>query len=159
MTTTITARPSITDLALTVAAGPWVSLDHWETSVGCMAWIEASDRRCGKTPAEGYLCTRHHKVAVRRWEKDQAKQAARAVEAARRRAAKLPAWRAELAKVQAEINRLDPPSTMDRAAYLGDAHPSITRRRLAGMTDTRVQRMAALWDRHQTLTRLIGETP
>ena len=159
MTTTTTARPSITDLALTVTAGPWVSLDHWETSVGCMAWIEASDRRCGKTPAEGYLCTRHHTVAVRRWEKDQAKQAARAVEAARRRAAKLPGWRAELAKVQAEINRLDPPTSMDRAAYLGDAHPSITRRRRAFMSDTRVQRMAALWDRHQTLTRLIGETP
>lgn len=75
------SSPTITDLALTVTAGPWVSLDYWETSVGCMAWIEASGRRCGKTPAEGYLCTRHHTVAVRRWEKEQAKQAARAEEA------------------------------------------------------------------------------
>ena len=151
--------PSITDLALTVTAGPWVSLDHWETKVGCMAWIEVSDRRCGKTPAEGYLCTRHHTVAVRRWEKDQAKQAVGAEQAAQRRAAKLPGWRAELAKVQAEIRRLDPPTTMEAAAFLGDAHPSITRRRGEFLSDSRVQRMAALWDRHQTLTRLIGETP
>lgn len=159
MTDTITTVPSITDLALTVTAGPWVSLDHWETSVGCMAWVEVSSRRCGRTPAEGYLCARHHTVAVRRWEKDQAKQAARAVEAERRRAAKLPAWRAELAKVQAEINRLDPPSALEAAAFLGDAHPSITRRRRAAMTDTKVQRMAALTAREAELLRLIGETP
>ena len=159
MTATITTVPSITDLALTVTAGPWVSLDHWETSVGCMAWIEASGLRCGRVPAEGYLCARHHTVAVRRWEKDQAKQAARAADAERRRAVKLPGWRAELAKVQAEINRLDPPATMDRAAYLGDAHPSITRRRGEFLSDSRVQRMAALTAREAELLRLIGETP
>lgn len=156
---TTTAAPSITDLALTVTAGPWVSLDHWETSVGCMAWIEASDRRCGRAPGEGFLCARHHTVAVRRWEKDQAKQEARAVEAARRRAVKLPGWREELARVQAEIRRLDPPSTLEAAAFLGDAHPSITRRRGEFLSDSRVQRMAALTAREAELLRLIGETP
>lgn len=133
-------------------------LSRWESSLGCVAWVEKSDRRCGHT-SPGYLCASHETVARRRWEKHAAKEQARREASAQRRAEQLPKWRAELEKVTAEINRLDPPpATTDRAAYGGNVHPSITRQRRAFMSDTRVQKMAALTRRHEELTRKIGAT-
>lgn len=132
-------------------------LETWEESHGCPAWIDSADRRCAKKPAHGYLCARHHNVAVKRWEKEAAKLDARRAKAAEHRAANLPKWREELAKVQAEISRLDPPRPTDRAAYTGAVHPSIERKRRAFMSDSRIQKMVELWRRHEDLTSKIGD--
>lgn len=43
-------------------------LDRWESSLGCVAWIEKSDRRCGRE-SPGYLCVNHSIIALRRWAK------------------------------------------------------------------------------------------
>lgn len=139
-------------LAMQVA----LRLDDWTAAQGCPAWIDSADRQCGRPPAEGYLCRRHHTVAVRRLEKDQARRQAAAEKRAAHRAANLPAWRAELARVEAEIERRDRPVVADRAAVGGVVHPSIRKRQLAALSDTNVKRMAELYRRHDELTRKIG---
>lgn len=148
-----------TQLAQTVLIGGLDrALETWEDSHGCPAWIDSADRRCAKKPAHGYLCTRHHNVAVKRWEKEQEVLRISKERALRYRAAHLPQWKSELAYVQAEINRLDPPAVnTDRAAYGGNVHPSILRKRRAALSDSRVQKMAELWRRHDELTSKIGD--
>lgn len=132
-------------------------LGRWESSLGCVAWVEKSDRRCGRD-APGYLCKRHETVARRRWEKYVEREAVKREKRTADRARNLPGWKAELEKVTAEINRLDPPrpADYDRAAIGGNVHPSIQRKRAAFMSDSRVQKMAALTRRHEQLTRKIG---
>lgn len=146
-------------LVSAVGLGAWDDvLDHWKDGDGCPAWIDSADRRCRKAPATGYLCTRHHNVAVKRWAAHVEKEQARRDRSAERRAAALPGWREELEKVEAEMNRLDPPrpDNYDRAAYGGNVHPSIQRKRAAFMSDSRVQRMAALSRRHEELVQNLG---
>lgn len=148
--------PTESQLASMVLAGPMDNvLDTWESRLGCVAWVEKSDRRCGRT-SPGYLCARHETVARRRWQKAYAKEIQRIDRSRARRAEQLPKWREELARVESQINRLDPPRPDDRAAYTGYVHPGITKKRRAFMSDSRVQKMAALWDRHDELTRKIG---
>ncbi|MEO9246446.1 hypothetical protein ABDK96_01980 [Citricoccus nitrophenolicus] len=157
MTTTATT-PSPEQLASMVLIGAFDDvLDYWESANGCVAWVEKSDRRCGRE-SPGYLCARHETVARRRWEKHVEREAAKREKRTDDRARNLPGWKAELEKVTAEINRLDPPrpSDYDRAAYGGQVHPSITKKRRAFMSDSRVQKMAALTRRHEQLTRKIG---
>lgn len=132
-------------------------LNHWTSALGCVAWVEKSDRRCGRD-APGYLCGRHETVARRRWEKHVEREAVKREKRTADRARNLPGWKAELARVEAEINRLDPPrpADYDPAAIGGQVHPSITKQRRAFMSDTRIQKMAALTRRHEQLTRMIG---
>lgn len=123
----------------------------------CPAWMETAERRCGKARAIGFLCQRHHAVAVRRLQARQAADAAQAEEAAERRARKLPAWRAELDRVEARMRVLDPPADVtDRAAYTGAVHPSLRRRQARLLSDSRVEEMARLVVRAEQLRRLIG---
>lgn len=162
MSTQTAPAPTAEQLASTVLIGAFDSiLDNYETRMGCVAWIDASDRRCGKESA-GYLCKRHEAVAARRWEKHAAKVAAQAEERERIRVARrqfdLPKWQDELARVEAQINRLDPPRPDDRAAYTGIVHPSIRRQQRAALSDSKVQKMAALWARHEELSRKIRAT-
>ncbi len=156
MTAPVVAGPTAEQLAGTVLIGAFDPiLEDWTSALGCVAWVDKSDRRCGKD-APGYLCTRHETVARRRWDAEVAKAEAHREKILARRSEKLPAWREELARVEAEIARLDPPRPVDRAAYTGNAHPSIDRRRRAFMSDRRISTMANLWRRHEELTRLIG---
>lgn len=36
----------------------------------CAAWMEAADRVCGKDATAPWLCSRHVKVAEKRWAKE-----------------------------------------------------------------------------------------
>lgn len=140
------------DMTLALAVG----LDNpsnWNT--GCVAWVESRESQCGKDRKHGYLCQRHYGIAYKRTETRAQKEADARDRKAALRAVNLPKWKAELAKVEAEMDRIDPPrGDLDRAAYTGYVHPSIDKRRR--MTDAKVQKMGALVSRHQELSRLIG---
>lgn len=131
-------------------------MDNWKPEQGCPAWIESADRQCGKPNKEGYLCMRHHTVAVRRYEDHLLRERTKRELREAWREKSLPLWRAELAKVDAEIERRDQPVVRDRAAVGGVVHRSIRKKQAALMSDTNVRRMAALWAKHEELTKLIG---
>lgn len=132
-------------------------MDSYQVGSGCPAWIESAERRCGKPQARGYLCTRHHNVAVNRQSKALDKAIANQKKRDEYRALNLPKWKAELAKVDAEIDRRDRPIVDDRAAVGGSTHPSIRKKQKAALSDTNVKRMADLWRRREHLTKLIGD--
>lgn len=144
-----TIAPAV--LAMQVA----LRIDDWTAERGCPAWIDSADRGCGRTPAHDYLCKRHHTVALRRYEK--AKQRAVKDEETRRvrNAEKLPDWRAELERVDAEMARRDPELPGDRAAYTGVIHPTIQRQRARLLSDSNVERMAFLVRRREQLVKRI----
>ena len=123
---------------------------------GCPAWIESTDRECGKPQTVGLLCPRHAKVAERRFAAEVAKRQAESEKRAAERARLLPIKQARLAQVEAEMARLDPPRPVDRAAYTGYVHPSITKKRRRFLSDSRVSRMAALVEEHRSLTAWLG---
>lgn len=128
----------------------------------CPAWMDSADRECAKPSKVGWLCTRHHGVALKRLDRERAALAGiRERERIKRaeRIALLPKMREDLAKIEAEMNRLDPPpETTDRAAYGGYVHPSIMTRSLARLSDSKVQRMAALVEQHGHLSQMIKRT-
>lgn len=130
-------------------------MDNWNPEQGCPAWIESADRQCGKPNTEGYLCKRHHTVAVRRYEDHLLRERTKQERREAWREKNLPLWRAELAKVDAEIERRDQPVVRDRAVG-GVVHPSIRTRQRALISDSNVKLMAALWRKHEELRRLIG---
>lgn len=131
-------------------------IDDWTLEQGCPAWIESADRACGREPAKGMLCRRHHTVASRRWNQERQRREDAARDAALKRSRMIPEWQAELARVEAEIERLDQPVVRDRAAVGGAVHPSIRKAQRRLMSDANVRRMAELWRRHEELTRKIG---
>lgn len=136
------------------------SPDRWRAT-GCVAWMEAAERVCGRDRAEGLLCKRHRGVAERRLAAEVAKERTRRAKAQERRAEQLQRhgdrWRAELERVEARMRVLDPPpETTDPAAYRGAVHPSIRRRQVARFSDARVQEMCRLLDRAAVLRRKLG---
>lgn len=123
----------------------------------CVAWVDSKDATCGKPRTDGLLCNRHVTVADRRFIHAAAKAATEREAAATERARDLPGWRAELAKIEARMRVLDPPNVnTDPAAYVGNVHPSIRRKRATFMSDTRVQEMGRLVRRAEELRRRIG---
>lgn len=111
----------------------------------CPAWIESAERRCGKRATKGYLCSRHHKVAVKRLEQRQAKDAAQRERAEAKRAARRPKVQAELDRVNARMKQLSPDSgPLDH----GVLNTPLRRRAL---TDSQISEMAALVDRRARL--------
>lgn len=139
-----------------LAAHVAVNMDNWRVGEGCPAWIESADRKCGSVPMRGYLCNRHHNIAVKRQTKllDTIREENK--ERAECRARKLPEWKEALAEVSAEIERNDRPVVRDRAAFGGVANKSIEKKRKAGLSDAKVQHMAHLVAKHNLLTKLIG---
>lgn len=136
------------DLALTVALD---RPDSWGTD--CAAWIESADRKCGKPREHGYLCKRHHAVAVRRLAKQAEKKAAaderHRVEQERLR----PGREARLDRINAEIRRLDPPPpTTDMAAWGGVGMKGYK----SPYTADRIHRLAELTTEAEQLRRLVG---
>lgn len=85
----------------------------------CQCWVESRAARCGK-PTDGMLCLRHMAAAQRRLTTAIADDTTRKARLAAERTAAAPRLRDRLARVEAEITRLDPPApTTDRAAYGG----------------------------------------
>jgi len=132
-------------------------VDDWTPEHGCCAWIDASDRQCGRDAlTESMLCTRHRNLALKRHEKHVKKTLKDQQQRIEYRAKMLPEWEAELAQVEADMERYGGAPTTDRAAYGGAAHPSIQRQQLRQLSDTNVQRMAKLSRRAQDLRDKIG---
>lgn len=128
----------------------------YEPNGACVAWVESRGERCGRT-TDFLLCPRHVQVAQKRLAKDQAAREERQAKHAARREEMLPKWRERLARIEARIAVLDPPTmTTDRAAYGGEIHPSIQRSQRAGMSDARVAEMAQLHRDRDHLLRMIG---
>lgn len=121
----------------------------------CAAWVPPAGRWCDKTPTEGYLCSRHHRVALRRAEGE----ADRITRRAERRAERRPRLEAELRQVEARILHLDPPhkGPFDSAQYGGKAHPSVTRQRATALADWRVAELADLHKRKARLVTQLGQ--
>ena len=134
-----------------------LSMHNWRVGDGCPAWIESREAKCGKDPVRGYLCNRHHNIAIKRQSKalDEARKSA--TTAAAVRAVQLPVWKQNLAAIESEIERLDQPVVRDRAAFGGAANKSIEKKRKAGLSDAKVQRMALLVRKAEMLRRKIGD--
>ena len=156
----MTADPNVTSpeaLARLVGLGALDSPTLWP-KYGCVAWVDSRDSRCGRDRAEGWLCRRHHRAAVDRWHEALVAARDRQQQRAEERARLLPGWRKRLARIEAEIARLDPPpATTDMAAYGGAVHTSIQRQRLGALSDTRVERMARLHREADALRTKIGD--
>lgn len=133
-------------------------VDDWSPEHGCPAWIESADRQCGRQPVKAaMLCPRHRNVALKREQKARIKQKEQADRTKVYRAENLPKWRAERELIEAQMEHYGSPATNDRAAFGGQAHPSIRRKQLQQLSDTNVRRMADLSKRWQRLTELIGD--
>ena len=133
-------------------------IDDWRPEHGCPAWIESADRQCGRQPIESaMLCARHRNVSLKREQKARIKQKEQADRTKAYRAENLPKWRAERELIEAQMEHYGSPATNDRAAFGGQAHPSIRRKQLQQFSDTNVRRMARLSERWQKLTELIGD--
>src|SRR5699024_9789838 len=101
-------------LASTLALGQprsWVD--------GCAAWVDSRDEQCGKPRSEGYLCARHHTVATRHLEKKKQAAEKRKQQLQERLEKNGDKWRAQLARVEAELERRTGMQTTDRAAFGG----------------------------------------
>lgn len=123
----------------------------------CVAWVESRDTECGKDRKHGFLCSRHATVAKRRWEKHAAKRQAQREQRAQRRAEHLPEWRAELARIDAELTKRTQPLTTDRA-FSGGVGARKHREHLRNQfSDANVERVGTLLRRRQTLEALIGD--
>lgn len=132
-------------------------LDDWTRERGCPAWVESRDSVCAKPVVHGTaLCRRHRTVAVVRRDKLLAARQHQFQRSVQHRERMLPEWRAELAQVEADMQRYGGLPTTDRAAYGGVSHPSIQKAQLQQLSDTNVQRMARLSERAQRLQELIG---
>ena len=118
----------------------------------CWAWVESSERVCGRPEGdEQHLCPRHAQVAARR--RDAADARAHAQRMAANPAKALPGLRHRLARVDAQIARLDPPPpTTDMAAYGGVGSTAAASYR-ARLTPDRIHRLAVL---HEERRQLVG---
>lgn len=150
--------PELTGKEIALASFVALRVDGWHESHGCAAWVESKDATCKRDVQPGTaLCKRHRTVAERRQEKHQAATLNQAQRRPQYRAEHLDEWKAELAQVEADMERYGGLPTTDRAAYGGVSHPSIQKAQLRQLSDTNVQRMARLSERAQRLHELIGE--
>ena len=144
---------------LTMTAGLYLTLaisDHHPAGT-CWAWMEKAEKACGRPEgAEPHLCPRHEVVARRRLDQRIAREAARNVQRKTDSISKLPKLRAQLAKVEAEIERRDPkPPTDDPAAFGGVGCTTTARWQKRVMSDSNISRMATLWDEQRRLAEAV----
>lgn len=133
-------------------------IDDVAIKQGCVGWIDSKDRTCQRAPVpDAMLCKRHRNVALKREQAARIKQKEQAARTVSYRAENLPKWRAERELIEAQMEHYGSPATNDRAAFGGQAHPSIRRKQLQQLSDTNVRRMADLSQRWQRLTELIGD--
>jgi len=123
---------------------------------GCAAWVDSRDEQCGKPRAEGYLCARHHTVAERRLEKK--KQAAEKREQQRQERLDKHGdkWRAQLARVEAELERRTGMQTTDRAAFGGVGAKQLRTAKGRGFSHSNVKRVGELIEQQKDLRQKLG---
>lgn len=132
---------------------------------GCAAWVDSRDAQCGKPRAEGYLCTRHHTVAVRRMKGQKKARVEEVEKREQQRQERLEKhgdrWRAQLARVEAELERRTGVLTTDRAAYGGVGATSVAKHNMKQFSDSNVKRVGELIRQRDDLRRKLGikETP
>lgn len=138
-------------LASTLALGPprsWVD--------GCAAWVDSRDEQCGKPRAEGYLCARHHKVAQRHLEKKKHATEKRKRQQRERLAKHGDRWRAQLARVEAELERRTGMHTTDRAAFGGVGAKQLRTAKGRGFSHSNVKRVGELIAQQKDLRQKLG---
>ena len=138
-------------LASTLALDPprsWVD--------GCAAWVDSRDEQCGKPRSEGYLCTRHHKVATRHLERKRAAAEKRKQQRQERLEKHGDRWRAQLARVEAELERRTGMATTDRAAYGGVGAKQLRTAKGRGFSHSNVKRVGELIRQRDDLRRKLG---
>ena len=150
----MTAR-EVTALAAQVAIGP---IENWPPN--CVAWVESKDEECGKPRTKGYLCNRHHTVAEKRFEKHVSEIQARNTRIKESKAEALRThgdeWRAELTRIDSELDRRTGMPTTDRAAFGGVGHPQLIKKRDRSFSDSNVKRVSYLLQRREKLTNLLS---
>lgn len=124
--------------------------DHYPEGT-CWAWQRGAEKVCGRpdTTDNPHLCPQHVRMARRVLERETAKAAERREKAATAAAARRPLAVLELAEVDAQIARLDPPQDHDRAA----ANAPLRQRM---PSDTRIATLARLHERRAQLVREVG---
>ena len=138
-------------LASTLALGPprsWVD--------GCAAWVDSRDEQCGKPRSEGYLCARHHKVAQRHLEKRKRAAEKRKQQRQERLAKHGDRWRAQLARVEAELERRTGMQTTDRAAFGGVGAKQLRTAKARGFSHSNVKRVGELLRQQDGLRQKLG---
>ena len=138
-------------LASTLALGPprsWVD--------GCAAWVDSRDEQCGKPRKEGYLCARHHTVATRHLEKKREAAEKRKQQRQERLEKHGDKWRAQLARVEAELERRTGVLTTDRAAYGGVGATSVAKHNAKQFSDSNVKRVGELIEQQKDLRQKLG---
>ena len=138
-------------LASTLALGPprsWVD--------GCAAWVDSRDEQCGKTRKEGYLCARHYKVAERHLEKKKRAAEKRKQQRQERLDKHGDRWRAQLARVEAELERRTGMHTTDRAAFGGVGAKQLRTAKGRGFSHSNVKRVGELIEQQKDLRQKLG---
>lgn len=117
----------------------------------CRYWVgsDTKGHRCAN-PADaryGY-CAKHYELELARVKKQQEKQSASAVRIetawVARNASKVPSWRAQLERAEAEYARRTASPVNDRAAVGGDTHRSIVRGQARHLSDSNIARVVEL---------------
>lgn len=138
-------------LASTLALGPprsWVD--------GCAAWVDSRDEQCGKPRSEGYLCARHHKVATRHLEKRKRSAEKRKQQRHERLETHGDKWRAQLARVEAELERRTGMATTGRAAFGGVGARQLRTAKGRGFSHSNVKRVGELIGQQKDLRQKLG---
>lgn len=124
----------------------------------CAHWIgtDSAGRRCTQPATRAGYCERHYPIALRRAQKQAAKDAAAMARHRAEQERQRPKRLERLAWLEAEIARLDPPPpTTDLAAWAGVGHAGESRYR-ARFTPDRIHRLAELTAEADRLRRLVG---
>jgi len=127
---------------------------------GCVAWVDSKDHQCDKPRKEGFLCARHHTVAVRRWESEKRKKKAQQARLEAQRRERLEKhgdkWRAQLARVEAELERRTGMHTTDRAAFGGVGAKQLRTAKARGFSHSNVKRVGELIEQQKDLRQKLG---
>ena len=126
-------------------------LDMQTNGRSCPVWIETRDARCKRTDLiDGRWCRRHTPIILRRLQTQRDTDTANAARRDAALAAALPDLRTRLARVEAQIARLDPPPpTTDSAAYGGVGSTTATRYQQRFFRN--LPRLTQLWDEQRHL--------
>lgn len=130
-------------------------------SVVCRHWVGSDTKGhiCGQPVADGIKrCAKHQAAEIARVTKalqTDRERAARADASWRaRNAAKVPGWRVQLERAEAEYARRTQSVVTDRAAVGGSMHPSIVRAQRSSLSDSNVARVVEL---ERIIKRLKGD--
>ena len=132
-----------------------------DETIVCRHWVGSDTKGhiCGQPVAVGITrCAKHQAAEIARVTKSlqvDRERAARADAAWRaRNAAKVPGWRVQLERAEAEYTRRTQSVVTDRAAVGGSMHPSIVRAQRSSLSDSNVARVVEL---ERIIKRLKGD--